>query len=82
MELTPLLLLAHAGLTSLLLLVLGAIVLGQHVSAVVRTRARRHAAVGSAHVPAPREAPETGASVLEWTVDLRGVGQREAALRT
>ena len=60
-----------------------AAVTGQRARAAVgdrRTRTRS-AVAGADVVPYP-EVPASGASVQDWTVDLRGVGQREAALRT
>ena len=81
MQLVRLLLLLHVGATAALLLLLSLVVLGQRVRSAVAGRARRGAPVVADAVPA-QATPASGASVLDWTVDLRGVGQREAALRT
>ena len=83
MQLVRLLLLLHVGITAGLFLLLSLVVLGQRLRRAVgdrRTRPAPAAALPSA-VP-PVTVPATGASVLDWTVDLRGVGQREPALRT
>jgi hypothetical protein len=81
-QLVRLLLLLHVGVTAALLLLLSLVVLGQAVRAAVARRTRATGAP-AALVPAPSPlVPASGASVLDWTVDLRGVGQREAALRT
>ena len=86
MQLVRLLVLLHVGVTAGLLLLLSLVVLGQRLRAAVLDRRRR--AVPAVPEPVPQglvpspAVPATGASVLDWTVDLRGVGQREAALRT
>ena len=86
MQLVRLLVLLHVGVTAGLLLLLSLVVLCQRLRAAVVDRRRRAVPavpehVGPGLVPSPA-VPVTGASVLDWTVDLRGVGQREAALRT
>jgi hypothetical protein len=82
-QLVRLLLLLHLGATAALLLLLALVVLGQSARTAAAARRLRTAggatALDQARSP---DVPTSGASVLDWTVDLRGVGQREAALRT
>jgi hypothetical protein len=81
-QLVRLLLLLHLSATAALLLLMALVVLGQSARSA-GARWLRAAGGATALDPAPRPAvPPSGASVLDWTVDLRGVGQREAALRT
>lgn len=81
MQLVRLLLLLHVGVTAALLLLLSLVVLAQGLHrAVAGRRTRRAGPVEGGGVPSAVAAD--GASVLDWTVDLRGVGQRGAALRT
>ncbi len=83
MQLVRLLLLLHVGLTAALLLVLSLVVLGQRLRRAVHDRRARPVPAAATSDAFPETTvPATGASVLDWTVDLRGVGQREAALRT
>ena len=88
MQLVRLLVLLHVGVTAGLFLLLSLVVLGQRLHGAVVDRRHRRRAVPAVPEPVPQglvpspAVPATGASVLDWTVDLRGVGQREAALRT
>ena len=80
MQLVRLLLLLHLGITAGSLTLLWLVVAGQRAAAARRPRGGGSAPAAEV-VPYP-DVPASGASVLDWTVDLRGVGQREAALRT
>ena len=83
MQLVRLLLLLHVGVTAALLLLLSLIVLAQRVRSAAAARSALPAVEPMVADAVPAQAvPASGASVLDWTVDLRGVGQREAALRT
>ena len=79
MQLVRSLLLAHASLTFLLALLLLCVVAAQGLRDRLRSRAGTELSTS-----APQSGSElrSGASVLEWAVDLRGVGQREDVLRT
>jgi len=82
-QLVRLLLLLHLGITAGSLALLWLVVAGQRArAALAARRARRGSAPAPADLVPYPEVPASGASVLDWSVDLRGVGQREAALRT
>jgi hypothetical protein len=85
MQLVRHLLLLHVGVTAALILLLSLLVVGQRLHSAVAARRPRLSTAPTATAAtsgAPAAVPAAGASVLEWTVDLRGVEQREPALRT
>ena len=85
MQLVRHMLLLHVGVTAALILLLSLIVVGQRLHSAVAHRRPRPSAAATTTVEAgrtPTAVPAAGASVLEWNVDLRGVEQREPALRT
>lgn len=64
------LVLLHLSATSLLLVVLVAVMACQRTADLVRSRRLVRRAAPAA-VPAAATAQEAGASVLDWTIDLR-----------